>query len=212
MGHGPGGRAHARRHRFGIAVASADIGEDQQGMLVERPVGTQLLVEAGGQGDDAILVALAAADPQFVFAAEDVVDGQAQAFAQAQAAGINELEGRAIAAQADRGQQSVDLLTGEHGGQGVMVFGADLREDQPVGVPQLVDEEHACRSAGLVNGLGLPMLAQLDHEEVVAQLGLGERKRIGAEMLVNQPQLAVIRVSGAIGVVTQGQQLSEASH
>jgi hypothetical protein len=99
-----------------------------------------------------------------------------------------------------------------HRRQRVVILGADLDEDLPIGVAQVVDEEHARRRAGLANRFGLPVLAELDHEEVVAQLSFGERDRIGAEMLVDQPQLAVIGVPGAIGIVTQRQQLGEAGH
>jgi hypothetical protein len=74
-----------------------------------------------------------------------------------------------------------------------MVFGADWGEDQPLIVSRLIDEKHAGGGTGLANGLGLPLRAKLDHEEVVAQLGLVERHRVGGKMLVNEPQLPVIR-------------------
>ena len=93
-----------------------------------------------------------------------------------------------------------------------MILGANLREDHPVGVPELVDEEHVGGRASLANGFGLPVLLELDPEKVVAQLAFGERHRIGAEMLVDQAQLAVIGVPGAVGIVAQRQQLGEAGH
>ena len=72
---------------------------------VEGPVAAQFLVQRGGQRDDAILVAFAVADEELVLGPGDVVNGQGQAFAQAQAATVDELDGSAITAQADVAQQ-----------------------------------------------------------------------------------------------------------
>ena len=55
-----------------------------------------------------------------------------------------------------------------------MIVGADLGEERPVGVPEQIDEEHACGGDGLADGFGLPMLLEFDEQEVVAQLGFGE--------------------------------------
>ena len=193
-------------------VAATDVGKDEQRMPVKLPVALQFLPQAGGQRHDAILVALAVANEQFVFSALDVVDGQGQALAQAQAAGVDELDGRAIAAQADMGQQIMNLLAGEDGRQGIVIFGADLGEDGPVGVAEEVDKKLATSGQRLANGFGLPLLLEFDEEEVVAHLGLGEQRRIAAEVLVNQAQLSVVRVAGAIGVVAQAQPLGKAGH
>ena len=63
------------------------------------------------------------------------MNGQAQTFGEAQAAGVDELERGAIAAQADVGEQLHDLIAGQHRRQGVVILGADLAEDLPVLVP-----------------------------------------------------------------------------
>ena len=89
-----------------------------------------------GQRHDPVLVALAVANEQLVFAAFDVVDRQPETFAQTQPATVDELERSAIAAQADVGEQVMDLLAGEHGGQRVVVLGADLGEERPVLMPR----------------------------------------------------------------------------
>ena len=48
---------------------------------MKSPVTAQFVVQGGGQRNDAVFVAFAIADEQFVFAADDVVNGQAQTFA-----------------------------------------------------------------------------------------------------------------------------------
>lgn len=147
-------------------------------------------------------LALAIANEQFVFGALDVVDGQGQAFAQTQAAHVNEFDGGAVAAKANAGQQIMNLLAGQDGGQSVVILGADLPKDGPVGVPQQVFKELTRSSDGLADGFGLPTLSKFDEQEVVAQSGLGELGGIAGEVLVDETQLTVIGVAGAIGVVT----------
>jgi len=51
---------------------------------------------------------------------------------------------------------------------------------------------------------GLPKLLELNQQEVVAQLGLGESGGITSKVLLDQPELTIISVSGSIGVVTEG--------
>ena len=65
---------------------------------------------------------------------------------------------------------------------------------------------------GLADGLGIPVLLELYKQEVVAQLGLGDGGRIATQVLVNQPDLSVIGVPGAIGVVAQGEMIGELGH
>jgi hypothetical protein len=210
--HGTRGVVHARGHRFGVTVATSHVGEDQQGMPVKGPVSAQLLVKAPGQGNHAILMAFALANAQLVVVALDVVNGQGQAFAQAQTATIDEFQGSAITSQANVGQQIVDLRAGENRRERVVILGANLGEDRPLGVAQEIDKEHASRGPGLADGFGLPVFLEFDEKEVVAQLGLGEEGRITGAMLVDQAHLAVIGVPGSIGVVAQGQQLGELGH
>ncbi len=69
---------HARGQRLGRVRPAADIGKEQQGMAVERPIGPQLLIEGRGQRQHPIPLALAAANPQLVFPAVNSVNRQAQ--------------------------------------------------------------------------------------------------------------------------------------
>ena len=109
-------------------------------------------------------------------------------------------------------EQSLDLLAGEHGGKGVVIFGADLGKDRPVRLPEQINKAHFGGGEGLSNGFGLPLLLEFDEEEVVAQLGLGEGGGITGEMLVQEPELAIIGMAGPIGVIMQSQQISEPGH
>ena len=56
------------------------------------------------------------------------------------------------------------------------------------------------------------MLLELYEQEVVAQLRLGDGGRIAAQVLVNEPDLSVIGVPGAVGVVAQREVIGELGH
>ena len=103
-------------------------------------------------------------------------------------------------------------LRGVHSRKGVVILGANLREDGPVRFAQQFDKEHSGRGQCLPDAFGFPVLLQFNEEEIFAQLGFGDGGGITIEMLVNEPQLAVVRVARSIGVVTQGQQISKLSH
>lgn len=64
----------------------------------------------------------------------------------------------------------------------------------------------------LSNGFWLPILLELHEEEVIPQLRLGDGSRVAGEVLVDQPELPIIRMAGAIGVVAQRQVIREAPH
>ena len=64
----------------------------------------------------------------------------------------------------------------------------------------------------MADGFGFPVLLQFDEKEIFAQLGFGDRGWITIEMLVNEPQLAIVRVTRSIGVVTQSQQIGKLGH
>src|SRR5262249_19782324 len=188
------------------------VGEQQQRVPVKAPVAAQFLPHGGGQGHDAILMSFAVANEQFVFVAFDVVNGQPETLAQAQPATVDELERSAVAAQTNVSQQVTDLLAREDGGKCVVIFGLDLREQSPVSMPEEINEEHAGGGTCLADGLRGPMFFELNEQEVVTQLSLGDRSRVAADVLVNEPELAIVRMPGSIGVVAQSQMLGEAGH
>ena len=106
----------------------------------------------------------------------------------------------------------MDLLTSEDGRKGVVIFGADLREDGPGGLAEQLDEEHFGGGQGLADGLGLPMLFEFNEQEVVAQLGLGNESGIGGAVLVKEPELAIVGMPGAVSVVMERQEISKPGH
>lgn len=75
-----------------------------------------------------------------------------------------------------------------------------------------VDEELAGVGKGLADGLERPVLLEFDEEKVVAKSGLGDAYRIEAKVLVEESQLAVVGVTGAVGVVTKGERRGETPH
>ena len=83
--------------------------------------------------------------------------------------GIDEFEGSAIAAQPDASDAFNDWFARENGGEGVVIDGADLGEEGPIGMAEQSDEEHASGSAGLTDGLGLPELQRRDDDSAVSQ-------------------------------------------
>ena len=78
-------------------------------------------------------MAFAIANDELALLAEDIVNGQREAFAQAQSAAVDELDRRAITPQANRAQEIMHLLTREDGGKEVVILCADLGEDAPQG-------------------------------------------------------------------------------
>ena len=84
------GAAH-RLGGGGSAQAVVAFGrEEQRGMFMSYPLLAQALESALGQGDVTIAIALARADVQEHAPGVDVGNGQTQAFAQAQTAGIDD--------------------------------------------------------------------------------------------------------------------------
>ena len=101
------------------------------------------------------------------------------------------------------GQEVMDLLAGGHGGQRVVIFGSDLGEEGPIGVTEEIYEEQVGGGTGLADGLGGPLFLEFDEQEVVPQLRLGDGLWVAADVLVDEPELAVVGVPGSIGVVAQ---------
>src|SRR5258705_10536830 len=99
----------------------------------------------------------------------------------------------------------MNLLAREHGWKRVVIFGANLGKQSPVGMLEQVDEKHPGGGQGLANGLGGPMLLELQEQKVVAKLSFGECGWIATEVLVNKPESTVIREPGSFGVVAKGQ-------
>ena len=101
-------------HRFGgggSALAMVAFGgEEQRGMFVGSPLFAQELESALRQGDVPIAIAFGLADVQKHAAGVDVGHGDAQAFAQAQTAGIDGGQTNAMVQSRDGGEDVADFL------------------------------------------------------------------------------------------------------
>ena len=93
-----------------------------------------------------------------------------------------------------------------------MILGFDLGKDRPVLMTEHLDKEDFGTSHGLANGLGLPSLDRLDVQDVIAQLILGDQRRVTAVVLMDQPHAAVIRMPGARSIGPQGESFGILSH
>ena len=68
---------------------------------MQRLIGAQILDHRRGNRNHSIVVSLAFVNHQFVIVALDVVYGQVEAFGEAQATAIEQLDRRAVSAQAN---------------------------------------------------------------------------------------------------------------
>ena len=74
------------------------------------------------------------------------------------------------------------------------------------------DEEDFGGSYGLADGLGLPAFFGFDVEEIITHLTFAKRDGITSKVIVEQTHVPVVGMTGAVGVVTQGEQLGELVH
>ena len=101
-------------------------------------------------------MAFAIANDELALLAEDIVNGQREAFAQTQSAAVDELDWRAITPQANGAEEIMHLLTREDGGKEVVILGADLGEDAPQGALEQLDKEELRAGQRLADRLWLP--------------------------------------------------------
>jgi len=119
------GVGHGFRGGGGSLTTVAFAGEEQRGMTMRFPLIPQALEGDFGQRDVAILIALATADVEEHAFGIDVAHLEAQPFAQAQAAGVNEQQADMVVRRGHRGEQAADFGGGEHHGQFELGVGPD---------------------------------------------------------------------------------------
>ena len=152
-------------------------------MPVKAPVLAQILQHRRRQRDDTVLMAFAIANDEPALVAEDIVNGQREAFAQTQSAAVDELDRRAITPQANGAEKIMHLVTREDGGKEVVILGADLGEDAPQGALEQLDKEELRAGQRLADRLWLPvLLEELDVKQVVAQMRFLQGGRIALEV------------------------------
>ena len=124
---------HARllgdaRGADGPLTATLDAGDVQGGLggasgeeealgLVFAPIASEAVEQVGGEGNEAVLAALGAADVQLHALGIDVFDAETDDLADAQAAGIGEMEQQPVARGEGGGEEADDLFATEDGGQ-----------------------------------------------------------------------------------------------
>jgi len=119
------GTADGFRGGGGALATVAFGGEEQRGMTMSFPLFPQALEGAFGQRDVAVLIALATADVEEHAFGINVAYLEAQPFAQAQAAGINEQQADLLIRRGHRGEQAADFGGGEHHWQFELGVGPD---------------------------------------------------------------------------------------
>lgn len=223
----PGGEhetlERAVRHRFlgllhpfgqfaGIGRTATGFWKEEKGIFVKAPILSKILDHGSGDGDEAIFVTFPIADPEFVFLAPDVVDGEGKTFGEAQTTAVDQLEGSTVSTEANVLEQLNDLIASEDGRKFIVVLGFDFREDFPILPFEHVNEEEFGGSNGLADSLGLPLLDVFDKEEVVAKALFGDELRVHASPFVNEAHVAVIGMAGAGRGVAEAEKLGEPLH
>ena len=62
------------------------------------------------------------------------------------------------------------------------------------------------------DGFGHPLLAEFDEDKVMPELGLGNGFRIHFEVVVDQADMSIIGMTGAVGVIMKSQEIGEPGH
>jgi len=150
-------------------------GEEQRGMTMRFPVFPQALEGACGQRHVAILIALATADVQEHALGINIADLEAQPFAQAQAAGVNEQQADVLIWRGHRGEHAADFGGGEHHRQFELGIGPD--QCHLVGPDALEgffpEELEGANDLGA--GLAGDLLVRLEMDAILAELLGGDQ-------------------------------------
>jgi hypothetical protein len=119
------GAGHGFSGGGGSLTTVAFGGEEQRGMTMRFPLIPQAQEGDFRQRDVAILIALATADVEEHAFGINVAYLEAEPFAQAQAAGVNEQQADLLIRRGDRGEQAADFGGGEHHWQFELGVGPD---------------------------------------------------------------------------------------
>ena len=182
-------------------------------MAVGLPPFSQLGDHGRGQGDEAVLAALAATHVQarvIRLRVPQVADLDAHRLADAQAGVIDERERGAVARCAHGAQQGGDLLPREDQRESLGRGNADLLEHGPVGGDaQAVAEEAAQGAAGQLHGRAAEALLLAQEEEVSAELILGQRGGVGPVVFGQLADVADVFVPGGLAVIFELDKVGE---
>jgi len=198
-----GGAAHGLGGGGRPLAAVALGGEQEPGMLVGSPELAQPEQGALGQRHVTVPIALAGADVQEGAFAVDITDLQAQALAQAQAAGVDRGQSDPMVEGFDAAQDLTDLGGGEDDGEFELGSGASELEFGGPGTLEGFLPEELDGAEGLGGGLAGKTALGLEVEEVLAEfLGRDEVRRFGVV-------LAELAEAGPVTFLGAGQEGQE---
>ena len=196
------GAAHGLGGGGGALTAVAFGRKDELGVAMGFPLFAQQLQGALGQGNVAIAVAFALADVQELTLGVDVAHLEAQAFAQAQAAGVNEDQADAMIQCGNQGEDAPHLGSGEDDGQLVLEIGADQLEFEGPDTFEGFFPEELEGANDLGARLAGDLLVGFEMDAVLAEL-LGGNQVWG--LAVKLAELADPGVIGRFGARADGQ-------
>jgi hypothetical protein len=194
-------------HRLGCGARPASAvplgGKEQDRMAVRFPLFAQELQRALGERDVAVGIALASADVQEHALGIDIANLEAQAFAQAQAAGVNGAEANAMIQGGDGGQKAAHLGGGEHNREFKLGIGASQFQLMRPDPAERFLPEQFNGADGLGAGLAGNLFGGLEMNAVLADLL--RRNQLGRPA-VELPKLADTGVVGLFTARAQGQE------
>jgi hypothetical protein len=205
-----GGAAHGFGGGGRTLAGVAPGGEKQRGMAMGFPELAQEQEGAFGQGDVTVALALAAADVEEAALGIHVADFQAQAFAQAQAAGIDGGQGDAVIQGGHGREDAARFGGGEHDGEFELGIGADQLElVRPDTVEGFFPEELE-GADDLGGGLTGQVPFRFEVEAVLAELLGGDQVGGFAAVFAQLADAGVVSLFGAGADGQEGQVIGEA--
>ena len=198
-----GGAAHRLGGRAGAQAAVTFGGKEQDRMAMGFPLLAQEPQRALGQRDVAVPVAFAGADMQEHALRIDIAHFQAQAFAQAQPAGVEGNEANPMIQGGHGGQDATHFGGREHDRQFELGIGANQLQFMRPGAVKGFFPEQLEGADGLGAGLAGDLFMGLEMDAILAQV-FG-RKQVGG-FVVKLADLADAGVIGLLGARADGQQ------
>ena len=179
--------------------------EKQSGMFMGFPLLAQALESAFGQGDVTIAIAFASADVQEHAPGVDIGNGQTQAFAQAQAAGIDDGQADAMIQGWNSGEDFARFAGRKDDREFELGIGAGQYQFvRPRPFESFLPEEFD-GAEGLGAGLACGLLDGFEMNEVLADLFWAEQIR--RDVVVKLAELADTGVISFFSAWADGQEL-----
>jgi hypothetical protein len=196
--------------RVSEAFYAAFAGKKPALMPMRSPLFAEQAQGAFGQGDITVAIAFARADVQEPALGIDVADLEVQAFAQAQAAGINGDQANAVIEGSDLSQDLAHFLGGEHDREFELRIGSHQLDFGRPGLAEGFFPEEFDRADGLGGSLAGEFLLRFEMEEVLTEFFGGDQVGGFAVMLAEFADARPVAQRGAFGQGQQTQVIEEA--